>query len=287
MQNIKPMSNKYFSVLILITFSNFSYAQFTKDYVDIYSQTSIELLANKGDKGLWSGTGFLIDLNNKIYLITNNHIVGEEYKKNEYKQLYNRDLPPDSIPDALLLKCYSEKLNQWSVNKILIRPKNEPLFIKFYEDDNDKNTILDVVAIPIDTLPLNNNSARLVWLSNIDLHPEILLYPSEELFIVGYPSDAGKINPLPIWKRGTIASEPNLEKVNASWFWIDATTRGGMSGSPVFIRASSFVTKSGVTQYTQVVTSLIGIYSAQNYSLELGRVTKLDKVFAKLLSIKN
>jgi hypothetical protein len=58
----------------------------------------------------------------------------------------------------------------------------------------------------------------------------------DDCFIVGYPE--GFRGPLttPIWKRASIATEPELSIEDTPIFLVDSATRPGMSGSPVFAR---------------------------------------------------
>ena len=44
----------------------------------------------------------------------------------------------------------------------------------------------------------------------------------------------------PIWKRGSIASEPEIPIDGKPMFYIDTATRQGMSGAPVFAQTSGF-----------------------------------------------
>jgi hypothetical protein len=273
---------KWFVVISMIVFTSPIYGQLTKDYVDGYSQTSLEITAKNGLKDLWNGTGFVVNVRNHLYLITNNHIVGEEYMKKEYFKKNKKWPSRDHIPDNLDIKCFTNILGQYVRYSVKIRGKSgELLFTKFYENEKDSTTILDVVAIPV--LEYQFPNTKITWLDSTNLYSSLSMYPGQDLFVVGYPSDSGHIYPLPIWKRGTIASESNLLNVKISWFWIDATTRGGMSGSPVFFRGNVIPGKDGGIGFsTGTPTILIGIYSAQNTNLELGIVTRMDKIFDKL-----
>ena len=81
------------------------------------------------------------------------------------------------------------------------------------------------------------------------LTPSVGLYPLNELandplvigigmevFILGYPF---KIAPpaFPIWKRGSIASEPELVRMTGGYLYVDTASRPGMSGAPVIRRS--------------------------------------------------
>jgi Trypsin-like peptidase domain len=279
------MYKKYFVIFSMAIFISPIYGQLTKDYVDEYSQTSLEITARNGLNNLWNGTGFIFKVKNHLYLITNNHVVGEEFMKKEYFEKNKRWPPQDSIPNNLEIKFYTNTLGQYIRHRIYIRSKNgSQLFTKFYEKEMDSTTILDVVAIPIMESQFPNT--KITWLDSTNLNSSLSMYPGQDLFVVGYPSDSGQVYPLPIWKRGTIASESNLLYVGISWFWIDATTRGGMSGSPVFFRSNIMPHKDGNLGFsTSALTYLVGVYRAQNTNLELGIVTRIDKINEKLMEL--
>jgi len=63
---------------------------------------------------------------------------------------------------------------------------------------------------------------------------DIVPYPGEEVSVVGYPLGwRDKVNRLPLWKTGHIASEPGEDFDGQPRFLVDITGRQGMSGSPV------------------------------------------------------
>ncbi|GAA5265244.1 hypothetical protein ACOSOMT5_P1669 [Acidiphilium sp. MT5] len=58
----------------------------------------------------------------------------------------------------------------------------------------------------------------------------------DAVVIVGFPIGLNPTGTLPLWKGGYVASEPAFPAGGEPCFWIDAATRRGMSGSPVFKR---------------------------------------------------
>lgn len=90
---------------------------------------------------------------------------------------------------------------------------------------------LAVVPLPLsqphfETAPYAFDKAAI----DLDLAP----YPGEAVVVVGYPLGwRDRVNRLPLWKTGHIASEPQEEFDGKPRFLIDITGREGMSGSPV------------------------------------------------------
>jgi hypothetical protein len=114
-----------------------------------------------------------------------------------------------------------------------------------------------------------------------------------DVFILGYPLGLANQGVLPIWKRGSLASEPlfNIEG-NIPIIYVDALTRHGMSGSPVLFFGPEIIDELGIpsTQKSNPNDQpwLIGVYagrraaSADELEMALGRVWKkrcLDEIF--------
>jgi hypothetical protein len=114
-----------------------------------------------------------------------------------------------------------------------------------------------------------------------------------EVFILGYPLGLANQGVLPIWKRGSLASEPlfNIEG-NVPIIYVDALTRHGMSGSPVLFFGPEIIDEAGIPSPQQRTSHdspwLIGVYAGRRVASEeelemaLGRVWRrslLDEIF--------
>lgn len=118
---------------------------------------------------------------------------------------------------------------------------------------------VDVVAVPI-ALPPEVTSFPI----NTYDFDDIPLCVGYDVFILGFPKGIlGGPGMLPIWKRGSIATEPEWGVDELPKILIDTATREGMSGSPVVWHHTG---GSGV--------SFLGIYS--------GRVAPLDQLESQL-----
>jgi hypothetical protein len=123
------------------------------------------------------------------------------------------------------------------------------------------------------------------------------IYPTvgTEVFVLGYPRGVANTGVFPIWKRASIASEPQgkIELGGVSYqnlFYIDGLTKSGMSGSPVVCLAKpgdEFHSEDGVTVFIDKAEPfLLGVYAGRDgvtqeeYELSLGRVWKIGAVEA-------
>jgi hypothetical protein len=95
-----------------------------------------------------------------------------------------------------------------------------------------------------------------------------------DVFVLGYPFGIGP-GGFPIWKRGSIASEPGI--INQHHIFLDTASRPGMSGSPIIRRSwgTHFYEDGGITTATgSTATKFVGVYS--------GRLASADPLDAQL-----
>lgn len=231
------------------------------------SAQSIFLELTADDKNLGSATGFIVEHGEKPYLITNWHVVTG---KNPDTQ--------DSIgvyyPDEIVIFHHAKnRLGTW-VKKVepLENLAGNPRWI-----EHPRGSQVDVVALPLSSVddaiqlyPLN------LSLANTDLKIE----PAMEVSIIGYPFGlhSGR---WPIWKTGHIATDPDLNYGDGPSFLIDATTRPGMSGSPVVIRkwGGSHDRAGNYRISNGAITRFLGIYSGTIYDTsEIGKVWRPEVI---------
>jgi hypothetical protein len=87
----------------------------------------------------------------------------------------------------------------------------------------------------------------------------------DDVFVLGYPLGFSHFMKTPIWKRGSIASEPHTETPKSrNRVVIDATTRRGMSGSPVIVRHKThYISETGQIKEHANASRLLGVYSSR------------------------
>ena len=131
----------------------------------------------------------------------------------------------------------------------------------------------DIVALPVKEMTNIVGEINSVSLGN-DWHRWDI---GSELHVIGYPY--GQIGgPFPIWSKGSIASEPDVDIAGLPVFLIDCRSRPGQSGSPVFahFRAGAVVEHEGRTfQAKKPMNYFVGVYSGRLRSdSDLGLVWK-------------
>ncbi len=235
----------------------------------------LRIIVLETDYQIATGTGFLYTRNGWLYLITNGHNVtgvnpetGERLSKHA------------AIPGIIKSKIYVE------TNKNSGGIGRADISFQLYEDEDltapkwlmhPKNGYkVDVVAIPVcqrENVPMD---LKTIPVNEYKFDDKFPLMIADTVFILGYPFNIS-VAELPIWKKGTIASEPNFDVDNLPKILVDTATRSGMSGSPVIFQRVGVHGFSGEMTGEEIVgtiTGFVGVYS--------GRIGTEDEMKAQL-----
>jgi hypothetical protein len=124
---------------------------------------------------------------------------------------------------------------------------------------------VDVVVIPVSERICTNY--RLFPINAIEFDRNYKEEVADESFVIGYPFAETTHLQLPIWKRASIASEPDLDLDQLPKLLIDTATRSGLSGSPVVMqRVGLHGMQGGVMTGSKVIgriRNFIGLYSGR------------------------
>jgi hypothetical protein len=119
------------------------------------------------------------------------------------------------------------------------------------------------------------SAADVVALVGIDVAPEIpslnvlpevdlLLGVGMDVFVLGYPFGLTG-HGLPVWKRGSLASEPHVSTTHQRYRFVDTASRPGMSGAPVIRRSWGFhaMADGDFRGGEALATKLVGVYAGR------------------------
>ncbi|UHG93363.1 S1 family peptidase [Spirosoma oryzicola] len=255
----------YLSLLIMLTSPSPGQSQ-PGEAVDPISVRSLKLEIGFDNQLLGTATGFIVLHNSKHYLITNLHVVSgkDMYQNNKISD------PNGRTPNMLNIWHHASKLGSWLV-------KNEPLYEngkKRWHEISVNGQLADVVALPLSYVA----NDIMMYPFDLDLdQTDMVPIPGMPVQIVGFPGGMSAAGLFPIWKTGHIASDPDTNFNDWPAFLIDATTRGGMSGSPVVLRlGGGYKTHAGleVVGHSGFKTLFLGIYAGQSQPNEVGVVWK-------------
>lgn len=234
--------------------------------IDPISLTSLRVVPKFNELELGSATAFLLERDGKHYLITNWHVLSGRNPDTEACL----DKKYAALPTSLLVRFHARaQLGTWtSLELPLINPEGTRTWL-----EHPLGRKIDVAAIELST-----QIAAAINIYSLDLEladVDMLVVPATPVSVVGYPLGTSAGESWPIWKTGHIASDPDIDfQAGKPAFLIDATTRSGMSGSPVILRLGSF-SKSDGTQVLGLglATKFLGIYSGRVHEdSEIGQV---------------
>ena len=231
--------------------------------IEQHSVATVPLRMLFNDTDLSVGTGFIWEHAGKHFLITNWHNVSgrDVFTK---KHLSKTAGEPNRL--ALWLNV-AGKLGVKAEAFLPIRDGyGAPLWLVHPKMGNDA----DVVAMPLPPIP----EADMYPINRMQNDP-MTVRVGADVFVLGYPYGLGP-GGLPIWKRGSIASEPMLVSPEQPYILVDTASRPGMSGSPVIARTNgSYTDANGNMMMTGgLPTRFVGIYS--------GRMVAPDPLDAQL-----
>ncbi len=225
--------------------------------IDFLSTTSLLIEQYFNETKLGVATGFVIEKNDILYLATNWHVVTG--KNADTGQTLSKS---GGLPNVFVI---------WHYKKSPATNKLEWVAVKvhLYEDGGEEKRWLehptgckiDVILLPfkvIETIQINKLSLSL---ANTDMIP----VPAMPVSIIGFPFGKAAGGILPIWVTGSIASEPYIDIDEMPLFYVNASGRSGLSGSPVVLRMNGgyhtseghFVLSGGFQ------TKFMGIYSGR------------------------
>jgi Trypsin-like peptidase domain len=223
--------------------------------IDQFSLTTTPVEQFFNGTPLGTATGFAWTVDGKYYLITNWHVVtcrvfptGKNVSEHGGR------------PNMLRLRFNLASQDFWKQQyDIKIR------------DDEDRPLWLvhparkvDIAVVP---LLLTEDQLKIVNLYPMNklTSSDLAVYIGMEVFILGYPF--GPAPPAyPIWKRGSIASEPDLAPLTDGFLRVDTASRPGMSGGPVILRSwSNHLLEDGINLPLdgKMRTRFIGVYSGR------------------------
>lgn len=188
-------------------------------------------------------TGFFWSVNNTLYLITNWHNV-TAWDPIQNKCMSDTGAQPTHVEMPLLLKAGDSggrpMVERRRFDIPLYTDHGKPTWMEHPVFGNK----IDVVALELLTLKDNLVSLPINKIGDlVDFEPLI----GDDVFVLGYPGGLDGGNELAIWKRGSLASQPQVDVDGLPKLLIDTATRKGMSGAPVIARRSGIIVPRGVT----------------------------------------
>jgi hypothetical protein len=211
----------------------------------------------------YTGTGFYYRSGDEDYLVTARHIFSaRSWRENKWrdKEVAPTHIRIDVRPPAPADGFDASALGVYSVILPLLDDDENPLWLEHPQ----RSYHVDVAALPLTGL-MRTDQMLFVPVEYEAGLKDPRFWVTQDVFIVGYPLGLGHGYLWPLWIRGTVASEPALyfsfEGQEYPMFLVDARTRGGQSGSPVFLLRRKFEQDTGDQELPR--SRFIGVYSGR------------------------
>jgi len=195
---------------------------------------------------LATGTGFIYRIGHRYVLVSAGHNL-----TGRYPDTGKTISETAGVPNEVFIEGYCQKatIQLYTEANDPNDPDNCPLFRQHPNDPT-----MDIAVLPFTSL----NEWATLDASFFSERQYVKLAVTQTCFVVGYPfglvDRPDPYHVLPIYKTANIASEPYLDFQGKLIVVIDATTRFGMSGSPVIVQEPHF----GTTR-----NRLLGIYTGR------------------------
>jgi Trypsin-like peptidase domain len=217
------------------------------------STVPLELCAN--GQIVARATGFIwVDHRRQAYLITNWHVVtGRNARTGEQTAIAR----PEMVRAMLNTRIMNFGKQTY---EIAIRDQDhKPLW--FAHPVRGRGS--DVVAIPLN-ISADDPTGNLYSINLLRSEADLAVRIGMDVFILGYPFGAD-LPGFPVWKRGSIASEPDLTRLGVGYMLVDTASRPGMSGAPVIRRSwgTHLLEDAAISQDSTPQNKFIGIYSGR------------------------
>lgn len=245
--------------------------------IDPLSYTTIPISMHFGETKLANGTAFVYEFKKKYYLITNWHNV-TGINPITKKPIGNNAGIPDAIEFYLLIQ--KEPFLKWGKFKLHLYEENKA---KWFTHPTHKENV-DVVAIELE---IPNDFIGIIQPINNIKFDALKLEIADDIFILGYPYSFNGGGKFPIWKRGSVATEPDIDYENLPKIFVDTASKSGMSGSPVIFRRDGIhgAINNILTADTILgeIQGFVGIYSGRitgdsDLDAQLGIVWKAEVI---------
>ncbi len=218
---------------------------------EVFAVSQVRFKKNGKTLESCSATGFFYEQDDKLYFITNQHVVIDEEKC--------------FVPDEIILNLHKKIGNSVGFPIKLYDSSRKPLWLEHPTYHND----VDVVAIPVDKNRMTEFHIE-SFSKDFCLPRNRYVSIGDDLLVVGYPLGIyDSAHNTPIIRSAIMASVYPLPFKGKCCFLIDSCLHNGTSGSPVLLKPSVVVRyNSGhadviMDRHESFKRYLLGIHSEQ------------------------
>lgn len=221
--------------------------------IDLYSLATIPVVQLFNETVLGTATAFVWRYHEQDFLVTNWHVVTAR------NNMTGENLHPDGgRPNKLRLYLNPAEMmyGKHEAYQELFLPDGNPVWLVHPR----LGRAVDVVAIPLPTQPAHIHYRPINEMGDEPLEVAIGM----DVYILGYPFGF-EMPGFPVWKRGSVASEPQLVPLSHKYLLVDSASRPGMSGAPVIRRSwgDKQMDDGSTMMGPGAATRFVGVYSGR------------------------
>ncbi len=207
-------------------------------------------------KELGPGSGFYYRSGPRLFLVSNWHVFCGRHPTT-HQPIHSRGWVPDEQKIYLQVLNSDGKIEAESYTDTL---QNSDAVAEWWEHPTLGSTI-DIGVVELLGV-LKEKQTHSMELAGGEKLP---IKVGQDAFVLGYPKGLMNQGLMPVWKRASIASEPELDVDDKPIMLIDTATREGMSGSPVIAvsRSSGFRRDETGTVHPVDRARRLGVYSGR------------------------
>lgn len=223
--------------------------------VNVQSAVSLPIELFTDENKISCATAFFMNHNDELFLVSNWHVFSG---RNCYSgQPIHRS---GAIPNRLRISIHTPELGSYHFGRTLDLHDSSgtPNWMQHL-----KGQVYDIACIRIADLPTNMR----IFSPYERNCPEFRLAVASDVQIIGFPRGFVSQGIWPVWKRGTIAAEPDIPRHDElPIYLVDTATREGMSGAPAYLYSNGiFQMENGSSGVANGhVSRFLGIYSGRH-----------------------
>ena len=211
---------------------------------------------------LGEASGFFCGYQGRTFLVTSWHVVSGRHYQTKRPLHSSRALPGKLRVHTHIAGPAKPSLNPSMSTAFQIDLFDADGLRRWLEHPLFGNGV-DVAAIEVDAIIPDCDRIYRIDLAD-ELARDVELRIMDQAFVTGYPLSATTTpNSLPIYKSGTIASEPRVFDSEPR-IYIDGKTKTGMSGSPVMVKHRRLSELRNMNGCNDNSLDFVGIYSGRD-----------------------
>lgn len=234
--------------------------------------TPVEFFGPYGEiRNSLHASGFFYRHAARVFFVTARHVLSGT------NAFTNANISPDGFrPNRIRVRptSYIGSVSHRFTETVSLEVRDQDGTPRWLEDP-----FFDELKTDIAALEVKHPQAESIMCINQGADEQLLAYVGFDVFALGYPLPSYAEPFMPVWRRGSLATEPSQPVDDKPIFLCDIATSAGMSGSPIIQRwhGPAPIKENGAI--TMNISSIVSSRFVGVYGGRLTSGTKLDGAF--------